>query len=271
MRRSGRSIAAIAAGTVLAVVGGVGVFAGWTQATADIEDPDAPIATAPPTFPDISAAPAQEIQAEVEAMRTPTPPVAVEYAQLSAAAISSATAPALRQAEEIAWRYQPQIAFDGGEPTFGGQRSGVEMSLERPRRGRADRREGGGRLAAFSDRVRKPKDYHHKGRWYLFASDESTAVGLNLLRNRTGELRRMSWSAEKVAAIGDLQAGVGWRKGAFQAALSLVDREVSIYGRSRDERFVAFTISIRPRSKASGPRRHPSEEPSYYPPRARPR
>lgn len=265
MRRSGRSIAAIAAGSVLAVMGGAGIVAAWTVATADIvsDDLDEAIRTAPETIPDFSAVPVETAQAEVAAVRTLTPPVAVEYAQFSAAAIDRAATPAFRQAEAAIRDYEPRLRFSGAPRPEGGVRSEVTLALGDTARVR--RRAAPTMLSGLRNRLEPSREVQRNGRWLLFASDDQQSVGLNLLRGRSGEMARMSWTTDKVAAVGDMQAGIGWRKGAFQASLAFVDREISIYGKSRDEQFVAFTISIKPRDSATGERRDRMQPRPYAP------
>jgi hypothetical protein len=272
LRRSGRSIAAIASGAVLALLGGAGLIAAWTQATADIvpDDPDEAIRTAPETLPDFSAVPIEEPQAEVAALRAPTPPVAVEYAQLSAATLDRVASPAFRQAGSAIRDYEPRIQIGGVERDAGGRYSEVSFGLNRPARVRRPAQTNGSNsLASVRDRLAPAREVERRGRWVLFASDDQQAVGLNLLRARSGEMARMSLTTDGVASVGDMQAGFGWRRGAFQASLAFVDREISIYGKSRDEQFLAFTISIRPRDAASGERRD-RMQPAPYSPRANP-
>jgi len=270
MRRSGRSIAAIVAGTAVAALGGLGLVAAWTSADADttVVDPDAPIMTGAETIPDFAAVPTEDERALVRATRAATPPVAVEYAELSAARVAEVARPALREVEDFAWRYEPKFAFTSDPKPFMASRSEVELNLTP-----AKPPKGQGRLQAIKDRLEAPAPKDRKGRWVLFASDESTAVGLNILKPRSQELRRLSWSTEKVAAIGDMQAGIGWRRNGFQASLSFVDRDISIYGVKRDEQFFAFTISIKPRGKSAprAPRDPAMRDQSYYPPRANPK
>ncbi|HYE42186.1 MAG TPA: hypothetical protein VEA15_02240 [Caulobacteraceae bacterium] len=280
MRRS-RGIAAIVAGAVLSGAGGGALFSVCSSAIADIADPslDEPMRTAPETLPDFSATPIEQPQALVDVVRAPTPPLAVEYAEAAAAAVGRAAAPALRQAEQVQWDREPRLALGGERRRDGAERAELTVALGGGERTPTPGVAASGRLAGLRDRLTLPREADRKGRWLLFASDEKQAVGLNLLRGRSGEMRRVSLSADKVAAIGDLTAGIGWRKGGFQASLAFVDREVSIYGRSKDEQFVAFTLSIKPRARRGG--RAPAEperlvarprpiEPSYYPPRSNP-
>lgn len=274
MRGSGRSIAAVAFSAVLGGLCGAGLWSVWTQATADIvsDDPDEAIRTAPETTPDFSAVPIAQPQAEVAAIRVAGPPAAVEYAQASAAAVNSFAAPAFRQAETVVRDYEPRIQFASDRRDNGTVRNEISFGLNRPERARrrAPPVRGNDTLASFRARLEPTREVERRGRWLLFASDDQQAVGINLARSRAGEIRRMSWTADRVATVGDAQVGVGWRRGAFQASLSLVDREISIYGKSRDERFMAFTISIKPRGAVTS-RPRDQMQPTAYAPRANPR
>jgi hypothetical protein len=272
MRRSGRSIATLAAGAVLGGLCGAGLFMAWTSATADAvpDDPDAAIRTAPETTPDFSAVPIEIETAQVTALVAPRPPAAIEYARASTAAVSALAQPALREAGEAVRNYESRIQFASARHDNGAVRSEVSLDLSRALKARRPKPSGSNRLADLRDRLEPTRDVERRGRWLLFASDDQQSVGLNLLRSRGGEMRRMSWTADRVAAVGDAQVGVGWRRGAFQASLSLVDREISIYGKSRDERFLAFTISIKPRHGSSD-RRRDRMQPDAYAPRSRPR
>ena len=96
--------------------------------------------------------------------------------------------------------------------------------------------------------------YGEQGRWYLFAAASGRAVGLNMTRDsQTGDLRRSGWSIDPSAAIiGDSQAGLGWRKGAMQASLGYLHREIkSEFGvrgsGGGGDSMVAFSMSIHPR------------------------
>lgn len=272
LRRSGRSIAAIAAGAILGGLGGAGLIAAWTQATADAvpSDPDEAIRTAPETLPDFSDVPVEAAQAEVAALRADTPPEPIEYAQLTAGAVERVTAPAFRQAEGVIRDYEPRIKFDGRESATGSRYSEVSFGLNRPDRTRTRAPAASSNsLASLAQRFQPSREVERQGRWVLFASDDQQAVGINLLRGRSGEMARVSLTTDKVATVGDMQAGVGWRRGSFQASLAFVDREISIYGKSRSEQFLAFTVSIRPRQGASSERRD-RMQPAPYAPRANP-
>lgn len=272
MRRSGRSIAAIVAGAFLGGLGGAVLVAAWTQATADAvpSDPDEAIRTAPETIPDFSSVPIEDTQAEVAALRAETPPVAVEYAQLTANTVDRMTAPALRQAETAIRDYEPRIQFDTRNRDTGTRYSEVSFGLNRPDRVRARAApQSANSLANLGARFQPTREVERQGRWVLFASDDQQAVGINLLRGRSGEMARLSLTTDRVATVGDMQAGVGWRRGSFQASLAFVDREISIYGKSRSEQFMAFTVSIRPRT-GSASRQRDRMQPEPYAPRANP-
>jgi hypothetical protein len=89
------------------------------------------------------------------------------------------------------------------------------------------------------------------GRWYLYAAVSGRAVGLNVLHNDTG-WDRAGWTTDATSALmGDVQMGVGWRKGILQSSLGLIHREVKgqhmIWGQqTRDDSLVAFSLSIKP-------------------------
>src|SRR4051812_25965733 len=121
MRGSGRSIAALTASAVLGGLCGASLFMAWTSATADIasDNPDEAIRTAPETIPDFSAVPVAETRAEVAAIRAPGPPVAVEYAQASAAAVNSLAAPAFRQVQGAMRDYEPRFQFASDQTDTG--------------------------------------------------------------------------------------------------------------------------------------------------------
>ena len=93
-----------------------------------------------------------------------------------------------------------------------------------------------------------------RGRWYLFASASGRAVGLNMGRDAQGNMQRLGWSAEGTSAlISDAQAGIAWRKGATEASIGYVHRDIhGDFGGSVDpghvkDSMVAFSFSVRPR------------------------
>jgi hypothetical protein len=95
--------------------------------------------------------------------------------------------------------------------------------------------------AAFGDR----------GRWYLYGAVSGRAVGLNMLRN-DGGWDKAGWTTDATSELmGDVQMGVGWRKGMMQSSLGLIHREVKgrhmIWGQqTRDDSMVALSLSIKP-------------------------
>jgi hypothetical protein len=202
------------------------------------------------TAPAYTAAPAvSDAQALTAAVRTTREPAAVEWARASGDALGAWAEPGYRSVERQAARYQPRLSLapNGDEP-------GAQVRLEFGRDGRAAAPTA--RQQSLAQSMRLPQELtdarKQEGRWFLFAGGGGDAFGMNLLRGRPGELRRAGWSAEKIAAVGDAQLGFGWRKGPLQASVAFVEREISAYGKSADERFVAFTFSIRPDSARTG-------------------
>jgi hypothetical protein len=100
--------------------------------------------------------------------------------------------------------------------------------------------------------VRDGADFGDKGRWYLFAAGSGRAVGLNVQRDPEGLLRNYGWSSDPAAAVGDIQAGVGFRKGPAQTSLGYVHRQFrpanamqNIDFDNKDD-MVALTFAIKP-------------------------
>jgi hypothetical protein len=89
------------------------------------------------------------------------------------------------------------------------------------------------------------------GRWYLYAAVSGRAVGLNMLHTDVG-WNRAGWTTDATSALmGDVQLGVGWRKGILQSSFGLIHREVKgqhmIWAQqTRDDSLVAFSLSIKP-------------------------
>jgi hypothetical protein len=89
------------------------------------------------------------------------------------------------------------------------------------------------------------------GRWYLYGAVSGRAVGLNMLHS-DGGWDRAGWTTDATSALmGDVQLGVGWRKGMLQSSFGYIHREVKgqhmIWGQqTRDDSLVAFSLSIKP-------------------------
>jgi hypothetical protein len=101
--------------------------------------------------------------------------------------------------------------------------------------------------------VRDGAEFGDKGRWYAFVGGSGTTLGLNMRRDPDGLLRSYGFSVDPAAAVGDAQAGVGWRKGDFQASLGYVHRTFkpayampNIDFDNKDE-MVGVSFSLRPR------------------------
>ncbi|NEX92046.1 hypothetical protein [Caulobacter sp. 17J65-9] len=225
-------------------------------ATADEPLPDdelitAGVSEAPPFLTSATAAPIAETTSAVSAG---TPAAPVEWVQEGVREIDAATAPALRQAERVATRYEPRLSVRMNENDEG-VATGSELALAlSPQASKTATSSLEQKLDKLAARMGVAEDFGQKPRWVVFAASDNQAVGLNMLRGRKGELKRAGFSSEKVAAIGDAQVGVGWRKGPFQAALSFVDRKIAAFGEDANERFLAFTVSIKPTRQKSAAR-----------------
>ena len=101
--------------------------------------------------------------------------------------------------------------------------------------------------------VRDGKAFGDKGRWYMFVAGGSRTVGLNMLRGSDGGFQRAGWSTDSTSAlVSDAQAGVGWRRGAMQASVGYMHREVKPHEsvtafEKRDDNLVAISFSFKPR------------------------
>lgn len=200
----------------------------------------------PSTGPIVVADDAAALTAAVKVSPTP---VVVEWGEAGASAVASWAQPGIDSVQKVASRYEPQLSFSADE-RFDGPQAQVRLEFGPASAPRSAAQPRYQRLGAFQP-VQPSKET--KGRWFLFAATGGDALGMNMLRGRPGELRRSGWSAEKIAAVGDSQLGFGWRKGPLQASVAFVEREISAYGKSADERFVAFTFSVRPGdAKTSG-------------------
>lgn len=89
-------------------------------------------------------------------------------------------------------------------------------------------------------------------RWYFYAAVSGRAVGLNMLRSDAGGWNKAGWTTDPTSALmGDVQMGVGWRKGMLQSSFGLIHREVKgqhmIWAQqTRDDSMIAFSLSIKP-------------------------
>jgi len=95
-----------------------------------------------------------------------------------------------------------------------------------------------------------------RNRFYLFAAYSGREVGLNFGRGAQGGMQRLGWSADGASTlVSDGQIGMGWRKGAMQASVGYVHRDVNAndagFGnvgmQKLSDNMVAFTFSLRPR------------------------
>ena len=131
-----------------------------------------------------------------------------------------------------------------GVSNYGGSaEAGAQVKISRDEKAARKLREMGIHDgAAFGDR----------GRWYLYGAVSGRAVGLNMLRGEGGGWDKAGWTTDATSGLmGDVQLGVGWRKGIMQSSLGLIHREVKgqhmIWGQqTRDDSMVAFSLSIKP-------------------------
>jgi hypothetical protein len=72
--------------------------------------------------------------------------------------------------------------------------------------------------------VRDGSEFGDQGRWYAFVGGSGKALGFNMRRAPDGLLRSYGFSVDPAAAVGDVEAGLGWRKGDFQASAGYVHR-----------------------------------------------
>jgi hypothetical protein len=259
MRRSRAVAARIGAGAlVIASVGAALVVI--KHAIADPGDPgaDEAIRTAPESFPDFDAqapvaAPPATAKAETIAVQSPVPVLPLEAAVTSAKAMREMAIPHLAEVERATVRYEPKLAFHTVHTLQGQTETKVTLALGSNLKSALAKRLG--RKVGFQPNSRAV--YGDRGRWYVFGATSNDAIGFNMLQGMHGEVRRAGFTAERVAAIGDRQAGVAWRKGNMQASLAYVVRELSSFGASMQQHFVALTISFKApgRPEKIGPRR----------------
>jgi hypothetical protein len=219
-----------------------------THAIADPGSPDSDevIRTAPESFPDWNAraaapAAAPAAKAETVAEQTSVPALPLEAAQSSARAMRDWAGPRLEEAKSFAVRYEPSVNIRTDQTSDGRTQTKIAFAL------------GPNPVEQVADSVKRKvgyqsdsrQTYGNKGRWYLFAATDNEAIGFNMLQGMPGEVRRAGFTNERVAAIGDRQAGLAWRKGSMQASLGYVERELSTFGASMEQRFVALTVSFK--------------------------
>ncbi|MBV9510146.1 MAG: DUF2219 family protein [Caulobacteraceae bacterium] len=108
-------------------------------------------------------------------------------------------------------------------------------------------------LDRFGVREADSAELKDRGRWFVFAAASGSAVGLNIARDAQGRYQRLGWSAEGASAlVSDASAGVAWRKGATQASLGYVRRDIradfgdGVASGHFSDSMVAFSISIHP-------------------------
>jgi hypothetical protein len=169
-------------------------------------------------------------------------PTPIQWAEGASSETAAWAQPRLKGVTAFAGKYEPR--FDLHMVRKGDtDEARLEVSLERKA---AAPEPIVTRLGLISSPT--PRKVRDKGHWFAFAAGGSNAVGVNWLNDPQGQLRRAGWSAEHVAAVGQGQLGIGWRRGSLQASFGAVQRELSAYGHSVNERFLAFTLSFSPGS-----------------------
>lgn len=130
-----------------------------------------------------------------------------------------------------------------GVTNFGGSaEAGAQVRVSRDEKAARQLREMG---------IGDGTNFGDVGRWYLYAAVSGRAVGLNMLHT-DGGWNKAGWTTDPTSAlVGDVQMGVGWRKGILQSSLGIIHREVKgehmIWGQqTRDDSMVAFSLSIKP-------------------------
>jgi hypothetical protein len=221
-----------------------------THAIADpgSADSDEVIRTAPESFPDLaalSAAPAAPTtptaKAQTAAEQTPVPALPIEAAEAGARAMRRWAGPRLAEARDLAASFQPAVDVRTTQTPEGHTQTKIAFALgANPFEATAERLE---HRVGFQSDARAA--YGNKGRWFVYAASDNNAFGFNMMQGMHGEVRRAGFTNERVAAIGDRQAGLAWRKGSMQASLGYVERELSTFGASMQQRFVALTVSFK--------------------------
>jgi hypothetical protein len=235
----------------LGAAAGVAVIV--SHAVANVGDPDSDeiVRTAPETLPDLTVSATAQPTARAETQATPAvaAPLPIEAAETSARVMQEWAAPHLAQVQQTAARYEPNLEVKVAKASDGVTRTRVSLAL-------------GPSQPEIVDTLARKVGFHpdsratfgNRGRWFLFTATSNDAVGYNMLQGMHGELHREGFTTERVAAIGDRQSGLAWRKGMLQASIGYVEREISTFGASVEQRFVALTISWkgwgRPRTSA---------------------
>lgn len=234
--KHGRTVWAAVAGLCgLGVLSLVIAAAPRESARADAED--GPIATGRndwARYGELPSAPSPAVQPAAEAAR------AAEVEAL----VARVEETALTQ-YQAAERKALTLSLAASDASFELPRDARALAFPEPAPGREVRVE----LGRETTPVAPVPARAERARIYAFAAVKGDAAGM-VIRDRGAKGFRAPegrWAVEKIANIGDVQLGVGWRKGAVQASLALVDREIKIEGREKHEGFLAFTVSVKPR------------------------
>jgi hypothetical protein len=257
--RSSKSIASVLGLLGVAGIGAAALVYAVAGASADVSgaDPDQAIITnrlelamPPQTRMEALERKVEDEQSLASAIHPkPTP---IQWAAAGSSQTATWAQPRLNGVASFAGKYEPR--FDLHMVRKGDtDQAQLEVSLER--KAAAASIPIATRLGLVST---TPPRVREKGHWFAFAAGGSNAVGINWLNDPQGQLRRAGWSSEHVAAVGSGQLGIGWRKGPLQASFGAVERELSAYGQSVNQKFLAFTLSFSP-GAGGGSGKHPAD------------
>ncbi len=238
---------------------------GSPAATASVDDPDAPIATARyggerarsaeayavPTAATVALAGAPSTQVALAG----GPPPAAAAATLKAAPARTAEQPVASRAlaEAPATTRRPVLALTHSVPhrpygkvlkmevndqplpftPMGLQSSAVKrLTLS---------------ASNFMSKATTSASDLQRGRWMLFAASSGKAYGLSLIRDTLGGWRNAGVSEEKLARFGSRQVGLGYRKNNSLISLSATQRKFRNLDYSDKDTVVGVTVSVRGR------------------------
>lgn len=99
----------------------------------------------------------------------------------------------------------------------------------------------------FMSKAQASAEDLRRGRWMLFAASSGKAYGLSLIRDTFGGWRNAGLSEEKLARFGSRQIGLGYRKHNNQISLSATQRKFRGIDYSDKDTVVGVTVSMRGR------------------------
>ena len=193
--RSSTSIATVLGLTAVAGIGATALIYAVTNAAADASgsDPDQAIATnrlemAMPPLTKMEAVERKAEDAQVLQSALHPKPTPIQWAEGASSETAAWAQPRLNGIASFAGKYEPR--FDLHRVSKGDtDQSQIEVSLQRKAAPNQPMTTRLGFASQTSPKVRQ------KGHWFVFAAGGSNAVGLNLLNDPQGQLRRAGWSS----------------------------------------------------------------------------